>query len=121
MRSNPLSYLTLKLLATALCVIPVGAAILFYFPLWVAEGGEGILPGITVLLLAAAALPLWRLIRRALASAASYTLWLIAFVLFLCLSRIADEMTVISFVGFVGNAAGAILFRLADRIGKTGE
>ena len=120
-RANPAAYFSLKLLATALCVLPVGAAILCYFPLWIADGGEGILPGFTALLLAAAALPLWRLIRRALASAASYTLWLIAFLFFLCLSRIADEMTVISFVGFIGNAAGAILFKIADRFGKTTE
>lgn len=115
-RSNPIGRIALRGLAIALCVIPVSSAILCYFPVWVAEGGEGIIPGVTVLLLTLAALPLWRLIRRALASLASYTLWLIAFLVFLCLSRIADEMTVISFVGFVGNALGAIVFRIADRL-----
>ena len=115
-RSNPFAYFTLRGLGITLCVLPVTAAILCYFPVWVAEGGEGIVPGITLLLLVLAALPLWRLIRRALASLASYTLWLIAFVVFLCLSRIADEMTVISFVGFVGNALGAIMFKLSDRL-----
>ena len=116
MRSNPLGYFALRALALSLCVIPVSAAALCYFPVWVAEGGEGIVPGIAVLLLAAAALPLWKLIRRALSSLSSYTLWLIAFLLFLCLSKIADEMTVISFVGFVGNTAGAVLFRISDRM-----
>ena len=115
-RSNPWVYLALRALAITLCVAPVAAAILCYFPVWVAEGGEGIIPGVTVLLLVSAALPLWRLIRRALASLASYTLWLIVFLAFLCLSRIADEMTVISFIGFVGNLAGAMVFKISDRL-----
>ena len=50
---------------------------------------------------------------RILKSPAVYTLWLIAFIAFSSLSRIADEMTVISFFGFISNAAGAVLFRLA--------
>ena len=41
-------------------------------------------------------------------------MWFCAFVIFLILSRIADEVTVISFVGFVTNLIGAIFFRLAN-------
>ena len=115
-RSNPWGYFALRGLGIVLCVLPVSLSILCYFPVWVAEGGEGIMPGLAALLLVLAAIPLWRLIRRALSSMASYTLWLVAFILFLCLSRIADEMTVISFVGFVGNAIGAVVFRLSERL-----
>ena len=42
-------------------------------------------------------------------------LWLVTFVLFMMLSRIANEMTVISFVGFVSNLAGACLFKAAKK------
>jgi hypothetical protein len=45
-------------------------------------------------------------------------MWFIIFVLFLLLSEIADEMTVISATGFIGNCIGALLFKLADRVGK---
>ena len=45
-------------------------------------------------------------------------MWLIAFILFLSLSRIADEMTVISFVGLISNLIGSLIFKLARRYGK---
>lgn len=54
-------------------------------------------------------------VRKALASPAAHTMWFIAFLIFFTMSKIADEMTVISFVGFLGNGAGAICFRLARR------
>ena len=118
MRSDPIKAALLRFCGMLLCILPPVLAILFYFPIWIAEGGEGVIPGFTVLLISIAALPLYRLMKRALESAASWTLWLTAFVLFLLLSRIADEMTVISFTGFVGNALGAVLFKLSERIGK---
>jgi hypothetical protein len=42
-------------------------------------------------------------------------LWLALFVIFLLLSKIAEEMTVISFVGFIGNSFGAIVFKLSEK------
>ena len=42
-------------------------------------------------------------------------MWLFTFILFYTMSRIADEMTVISLVGAISNAIGAILFRIAGR------
>ena len=36
------------------------------------------------------------------------------------LSRIADQMTVISLVGFIGNLIGAIIFRIAKRYNQNG-
>jgi nicotinamide riboside transporter PnuC len=40
-------------------------------------------------------------------------MWFIIFITFMLLSRIADEVTVISFIGFVGNLIGAACFKLA--------
>lgn len=106
--------LILQALAVALCVIPVTVSILCYFPVWRAEGGEVLLSGVTMLLLAIASLPIYKLLAHKLRSPAAYTVWLIAFLIFLALSKIADEMVVISFTGFVGNALGAIVYRLAE-------
>ena len=105
----------LKATGLAFCVLPPISAILTYFPIWVAKGGETVISGFTLLLITAALIPLWRYIKRSLASPASYTLWLIAFIAFLALSNIAKDMTVISFVGFVGNLIGALFFKLADK------
>ena len=107
--------IALKAIGFALCIIPVTACILAYFPAWQARGGEVLFSGITLLLLSVAALPLYNAIKILLTSPASYTVWLIAFIVFLLLSKIADEMVVISFTGFVGNTLGAICFKLAQR------
>ena len=106
--------LLLHLASIALCVVPVTVSILCYFPVWRAEGGEVLLSGVTMLLLALASLPLYKLLAHKLRSPAAYTVWLIAFLIFLALSKIADEMVVISFTGFIGNALGAIVYRLAE-------
>ena len=111
----------LKFSGMLLCILPVTASVLCYFPIWIAEGGEKIISGITVLLFALAMIPMYRGIKRLLSSPASYTLWFIAFILFFLLSHIADEMTVISFVGFIGNGMGAILFKLSERYEGRGE
>ena len=109
-----LSGFFLQLIGLSLCVIPVTVSILCYFPAWQAEGGEVLLSGVTMLLLVLASVPLYKLIKNSLRSPAAYMLWLVAFLIFLSLSKIADEMVVISFTGFVGNALGALLFKLAD-------
>ena len=57
--------------------------------------------------------PLYKLIRKLLASPASYMVWLIIFITFFTLSKIGQEMTVISFFGFLGNLLGAVCFWLA--------
>jgi hypothetical protein len=44
--------------------------------------------------------------------------WLLIFALFALVRSIADEMTVISFVGFISNSFGAALFKLAGGIRK---
>lgn len=112
--------LLLKAAGLGFCIIPPALATLFYFPVWISKGGEFVFSGMALILLIFALLPLWRAISRMLKSPAVYTIWLIAFIVFSSLSRIADEMTVISFVGFISNAVGAVLFRLsrAEELGN---
>ena len=74
-----------------------------------------VLSGFALILLLLSFVPLFKLVKKMLESPAAHTMWLICFILFFCLSKIADEMTVISFVGFVSNLIGAAIFKLADR------
>lgn len=120
LRNNPVKYAALRLVGILLCTLPPLICILCYFPVWTARGGERILPGITLVLCAAAALPLYKAIKRALRSPASYTLWLISFLTFLALSKIADEMVVISFVGFISNLMGAVIFKISKKYSTGG-
>ncbi len=113
---------TLRVLFNALglsfSVIPPALAILFYFPVWVSKGGEYLLSGIAVLLMLVAFVPLFKLARQLLKSPSGYAIWLIIFLTFLLVSRIASEMITISFIGLVGNVIGAVLFKLARRFGR---
>lgn len=105
--------LLLSLLGLCACTIPVTLSILFYFPMWINEGGAETISGTVLLLLVMAFVPIVKAVKRFLRSPSAYMMWLIAFLLFFSLSRIAEELTVISFVGFVSNFVGAMLFRAA--------
>lgn len=102
-------------LGVVISILPPVLAVFSFFPIWCAEGGEYVVSGFTALVLLLCALPLFRLIKKLLASPSVWVMWLIAFIVFFALSKIADEMVVISFVGFVSNVLGAILFRLAKK------
>ncbi len=110
----------LHILGILLCILPPMICTLCYFPLW-KNSSEKTVCGGAILLLILCALPLYKDMKRRLSSAASYVLWLIMFLLFLFLSRVADEMTVISFFGFAGNLLGAICFWLNKRGDKNNE
>ena len=86
-----------------------------YFPVWKERGSAAALSGLTLTLLVIGAVPIFKYLRRALRSPSLYLIWLLIFILFVSLREIADEMVVISFVGFVSNAIGAILFKLGER------
>lgn len=111
--------LTKKIILSSLGVlfstIPPALATLCFFPLWISKGSTAVLCGFTLLILVACALPAYKTLKRLLHSPASYTLWLVFFVAFLLLSKIADEMTVISFVGFISNLVGALFFKLSEK------
>ncbi len=108
----------LHILGFCLCIVPPVICTGLYFPLW-RESAQALSGGVLLLLLIAA-FPLYKYVKKLLESPASYTLWLILFIIFFALSKIATEMTVISFVGFVGNALGAVCFYFAKR-GKRDE
>ena len=101
-----------------LCIVPPAVCTLAYFPLWKEVGYENCIAGGVALLLALCAIPIFKLIKRWLESYSSYILWLMLFLIFFGLSRIADQMTVICFVGFIGNILGSVCFWLAKRASR---
>ena len=108
----------LRAIGLILCTVPVFMAVISYFPLWREAGDGRLLSGGALLLVILAWVPFFRFIKRLIASPSAYMMWLIIFIAFFMLSRIAEEMTVISFVGFVGNALGAVCFKLSKLSGE---
>lgn len=94
--------------------VPVISAVLSYFPLWREHGSEELLSGFTLLLLFLSMIPLFRILKAKMKTPAAHTLWFIIFIFFYVFSKIADELTVISFVGFIGNLIGALFFKLSS-------
>ena len=107
--------LGLHILGFLLCIVPPAVCTLNYFPLWREVGYESCIAGGTALILALCIIPIYKLIRKGLDSFSSYMVWLFLFLLFFGMSRIAEQMTVISFVGFIGNLLGAVCFHFARR------
>ena len=111
-----------KLLGLFFSIVPVLLSVLLYFPVWKTEGSVKLISGGVLLLILLSILPLYRYIKSIMKSPSVYTLWFISFLLFFSLSKIAEEMTVISFVGFLSNLIGALFFKLGERnIGEKHE
>ena len=119
-KTNIFVILGLHIIGFLLCIVPPAVCTLMYFPLWRDLGYESCIAGGTALLLALCIIPLYKMIRRGLMTFSSYLMWLVLFLLFFTLSRIAEQMSVISLVGFIGNLLGAICFYFAKRA-KTGK
>ena len=105
----------LKVIAILSCTVPPISAVLLYFPLWREMGAEAALCGFTVLLLILCMIPFFSTIKRALSSPSATTMWLMFFLIFALISKIAEQMTVISFVGYIGNLVGSVFFKLSER------
>ena len=112
---------SLHILGFLFCIIPPAVCTVLYFPLWREAGGGRSVCGLCAFFLVLSALPLYKALGRYLRSAASYTVWIVVFLFCFLFSRIAEEATVISFVGAVGNVIGAMCFKIAGRHKRTGE
>ena len=115
---NPTKHLLFNTLGIMVSVIPVTVSIFSYFPLWLARGDASVLSGISLLLICLAIAPILKSLKQFLHSPSAPIMWFITFVIFLMLSKIADEMTVISFVGFTTNLVGMLFFKIARRYSK---
>ena len=115
-KTNVFVIFSLHIIGILLCIVPPAVCTLMYFPLWQTVGYEHCIAGGTALLLALSALPIYKLIKSRLQGISSYVMWLVLFLLFFAMSRIAHQMTVICFVGFIGNLLGAICLRIEKRM-----
>jgi hypothetical protein len=115
-KTNVFVSFCLHILGFLLCILPPAICTLNYFPVWREVGYESCIAGGVALLLALCAIPLYKLIAEKLKNPSSYLMWLVLFLLFFGMSRIADQMTVISFVGFISNLMGAVCFYIAKKI-----
>ena len=107
--------LTLLIVGFILCIAPPAVCALSYFPIWKTSGYASCIAGGTAVLLTLCFIPIYKLISHAIKSYSSYVMWLIFFLAFFALSKIAEQMTVISLVGFIGNLLGEVCFRIARR------
>ena len=117
LKYDPTKRLLFNALGIGISVIPASVAIFSYFPMWIERDDASILSGFTLLLFAAALIPLYKHLRDMLRSPSAPLMWFIFFSLFFLLGRIADEMTVISFIGFTSNLIGSIFFKIARKYG----
>jgi chromate transport protein ChrA len=97
-------------------VVPPIAATAAYFPLWSEQGSEYAISGFTLLLILISALPIIRVIKAMLKSPSAWGIWLLIFILFTLLSSIAEQMRMISLIGFTGGLIGTYFFKKNRRI-----
>ena len=95
--------------------LPPLFAVFSYFPIWQREDVYTRISALALCLILICALPLFRYVKRFFASPSAPLVWLFVFIIFFCLSKIADEVTVISFTGFISNLIGAVFFKLSRR------
>lgn len=113
--TNVSKRLLFNALGLIISVIPVTVAIFSYFPLWISRKDASLLSGVSLLLIAIAIVPLFKCFKQIFNSPSAPIMWLLVFILFLLLSKIAEEMTVISLVGFTTNLIGSFMFKIAKK------
>ena len=100
----------LRLIGTAISVLGPMIATLSYFPLRKEKGAMHLISGISLIFILLSGTPIYRWIKRSIKSPSAPFLWFAIFLAFYLLSRIAEEIIAISFIGFVSNLIGAIFF-----------
>lgn len=102
-----------RVLGLTLCTVPAAIAVLEHFPIWIGEGIRPTLSAMSVIMLVLAAIPLKRAISKYLESPSAWSIWLAIWALSTLLTGIIYSIARIALVAFVGNALGAVCFRLA--------
>ena len=112
-KNNHTRRLLFNALGLFFSVIPPAVSIFSYFPIWVAREDASVLSGLSLVLIIAALIPCYKYVKEALRTPTHPINTLPKFLVFMLLSSIAHEITVISFVGFVSNTVGAVFFKIA--------
>lgn len=104
--------------ATTVSVGAPFAATLSQFPIWVDKGSEATISGCFLILAFLCCIPFIRQIKAYMKSPSAPVVWAVFLVLFVCLRKIVDQMTMVCAVGLISNLIGMGLYKLGDHIGK---
>lgn len=115
-QNNAIKRSVLRVIALTVCIFPPAIATISYFPVWVVREDTSVLSGMALLVLTIVLIPLMKYIKEKMESPSAPVIWMISFLLFFLLSKIATEMTIISLIGFISNLIGTLIFKLADKI-----
>ena len=115
-QNNAIKRSVLRVIALTVCILPPAIATISYFPVWVVREDTSVLSGMALLVLTIVLIPLMKYIKGKMESPSAPVIWMISFLLFFLLSKIATEMTIISLIGFISNLIGTLIFKLADKI-----
>ena len=115
-QNNAIKRSVLRVIALTVCILPPAIATISYFPVWVVREDTSVLSGMALLVLTIVLIPLMKYIKEKMESPSAPVIWMISFLLFFLLSKIATEMTIISLIGFISNLIGTLIFKLADKI-----
>lgn len=110
----------LRVIAVAIDVICPLVAIFCQFPVWVERSAESTVSGLFLVLCVIASIPLFRKISEFMKSPSICVIWLLIFVFFTMLKSIISEMIIVSFVGLISNAVGAIIYKIGCFMGGEG-
>ena len=115
-QNNAIKRSVLRVIALTVCILPPAIATISYFPVWVVREDTSVLSGMALLVLTIVLIPLMKYIKEKMESPSAPVIWMISFLLFFLLSKMATEMTIISLIGFISNLIGTLIFKLADKI-----
>ena len=95
-----------------LCIIPPVIATLEYFPLWFSQS-ETAISAMSAILLTLSCLPFLKKIKAYFrGSPASWSVWLVIWLITSALSNIIAGIETISFIALISNLLGEVLFRI---------
>jgi len=106
----------LKIIAIVIDVGGPLVATLTQFPIWVDRSAAATMSGLFLIFAFLSCLPFLNYIKAYFRSPAVWVVWLVLFVLFMCLYNIIEEMLIVSFVGLIANCIGAIIYKIGKNI-----
>ena len=110
----------LKLFSLAICTVPPALATLHYFPIWYKESKfEIVIPGVAVLCFCLCSIPLLRWVIKKIKTPSVWMVWTVMAVLLVAMEKILPQLTIICEIGAVTNIAGALLWKIAERGGRS--
>ena len=110
-----------KLIKGGALTLDVGvplAVTLSYFPLWVEKSAETTVSGIAVVFALLSLIPALRVLKKRMASPAAWMVWSLLAVALIALNKIIDQAVVIAVFGAAANGAGAVIYKVGDRVEK---